>query len=56
MRTKRSQKVEENAAKLPVKLLFPLVFFIFPAMLVVVAGPAVVKIYRALIPVLKVGH
>ena len=56
MRTKRSQRVEENAAKLPVKLLFPLVFFIFPAMLVVVAGPAVVKIYRALLPVLKVGH
>ncbi len=56
MRTKRSQKVEEIAAKLPVKLLFPLILFIFPALLVVLTGPAIIKIYRALLPVLGDGH
>ena len=56
MRTKRSQMAEEIAAKLPVKLLFPLILFIFPALLVVLAGPAVIKIYRALLPVLGAGH
>jgi tight adherence protein C len=43
-RTKRRQVAEEKAAKLTVKLVIPLVLFLFPALYVVVLGPAVIKI------------
>jgi tight adherence protein C len=46
MRTKRHQRVEELAAKLPVKLLFPTIFFIFPALFVVLMGPAIIQAFR----------
>ena len=49
MRTKRRQKAEERAMKLPVKLLFPLILFIFPALFVAVIGPGAIKIYRVLL-------
>ncbi|HEY5649291.1 MAG TPA: type II secretion system F family protein [Nitrospiria bacterium] len=49
-RTKRRQKLEEEAAKTSVKLIFPLVFFIFPAILVVMAGPAFIRILRVMLP------
>ena len=45
-RTKRRQRAEEKAAKLGVKLLFPLVFCLFPAFYVVVLGPSMVRIFR----------
>jgi tight adherence protein C len=41
LRTQRVQQIEEQAAKTSVKLVFPLVFFIFPALFLVVLGPAV---------------
>jgi tight adherence protein C len=41
LRTQRVQQVEEEAAKTSVKLVFPLVFFIFPSLFVVLLGPAV---------------
>ena len=41
LRTQRKQKVEEQAAKTTVKLVFPLVFFIFPSIFVVTLGPAI---------------
>jgi tight adherence protein C len=45
-RTKRRQRAEEKAAKLGVKLLFPLVFCLFPAFYTVVLGPSIVRIFR----------
>lgn len=49
MRTRRYQKAEELAAKLPVKLMFPLILFIFPSIFVVIVGPAAIQIYHAII-------
>jgi tight adherence protein C len=48
MRLRRRQYAREKAAKLPVKILFPTILFIFPAIFVVLAGPAAVEIYKAL--------
>lgn len=45
-RTQRRQRAEEKAAKLGVKLVFPLVFFLFPALYAVLLGPAAIKIAR----------
>lgn len=50
LRTKRRQRAEETAARIALKLLFPLIFFIFPALLVVLMGPALIQIYRGLLP------
>lgn len=47
LRTKRQQRAEEAAAKIAVKLVFPLVLCIFPSILITVAGPAVIQIGKA---------
>ena len=48
-RSQRAQKAEEIAAKLPVKMLFPMLLFIFPSLFVVIIGPGAIRIYHALI-------
>ena len=48
LRSQRRLRAEEAAAKLPVKLLFPLVFCIFPALLTVMLGPVAISLYRHL--------
>ncbi len=49
VRLRRRQRAEETAMKAPVKMLFPLVAFIFPAMMTVLLGPAIWRIYESVV-------
>ena len=55
VRTRRRQKAEEAAAKIPLKLLFPLIFCIFPALMLVIIGPAIIQMVRVVIPTMGGG-
>ena len=55
MRTRRKQIAEEKAAKTAVKLIFPLVLFIFPGIFVVLVGPAAITMVREMFPAMRGG-
>ena len=55
MRTRRRQIAEEKAAKTAVKLIFPLVLFIFPGIFVVLVGPAAITMVREMFPAMNGG-
>ena len=55
MRVRRRQLAEEKAAKTAVKLIFPLVLFIFPGIFVVLVGPAAITMVREMFPAMSGG-
>lgn len=55
MRTRRKQMAEEKAAKTAVKLIFPLVLFIFPALFIVLVGPAAITMINEMFPAMNPG-
>jgi tight adherence protein C len=55
MRTRRRQMAEEKAAKTAVKLIFPLVLFIFPAIFIVLVGPAAITMINEMFPAMSGG-
>jgi tight adherence protein C len=55
LRTRRRQRAEEAAAKTTIKLVFPLVLLLFPALFIVILGPGAIQIYRVLFQIKSAG-
>ena len=55
LRTRRRQRAEAAARKTPVKMVFPLVFCIFPELMVVILAPGMIQMYRALVEMANGG-
>lgn len=53
LRVRRRQQAEERAGKVGVKLVFPIFFFIMPAMLLVAAGPGLLQVFKYLFPMMR---
>jgi tight adherence protein C len=53
LRVRRRQEAEERAAKVGVKLVFPIFFFILPSMMIVAAGPGMLQLFKNLFPMMK---
>ncbi len=53
LRMRRRQKAEEAAAKTTIKLVFPLVFLMFPALFIVILGPGVIQVIKILLPTIQ---
>jgi tight adherence protein C len=56
LRTRRKQEAEERGAKVGVKLVFPIFFFIMPSMMIVAAGPGLLQLFKNLFPMMKQLH
>jgi tight adherence protein C len=56
MRVRRRQRAAEKAAKVGVKIIFPIFFLCFPAMLIVVAGPGILQLMKNLFPMMRQLH
>ena len=48
MRVRRRQRAEEQAQKVPVKITFPLILCLFPALMVIIIGPGIIEIFHSL--------
>jgi len=55
LRVRRRQRAEEAAAKTTIKLVFPLVFLLFPALFIVILGPGVLQLLQVLFPAMNAG-
>jgi tight adherence protein C len=55
LRLRRQYRAEETASKIPTKLLFPLLLTIFPALMLVLVGPAAIGLARSVLPMMKIG-
>ena len=53
LRIRRRQEAEERAAKIGVKLVFPIFLFILPSMLIVSAGPGLLQVFKNLFPMMQ---